>query len=271
MAVGGAMLALLSARWLMLIAGSLLLSAAIWFGLHPIPAPSRGPGAANRRGGRWLEVMRATLAGNTALLRDRRIRRLLFANWMPVSIGAGTQALIVPYTAALGKPASAAGPLLAATSIGMVLGNGLVGRFCRPAMRERLVFPLALLLGVPLLAFALRPPLPAVFGLLLVFGAGFSYQLGIQQAFLDSVPPGLRGRAFGLNSTGVMGGQGVTQPLVGAVASLLGPASTIAAIGAAMIAVVLGLRRPLHPGWLAPEADTAAQAEDLAGDVTGHR
>ena len=178
---------------------------------------------------------------------------MLFASWMPVSIFAGAPALIVPYTAALGKQPGAAGPLLAATSIGMVLGNTLVGRFCRPATRERLAFPLALLLGVPLLAFALQPPLPLVFGLLLVCGAGLSYQLGIQQAFLDNVPAELRGRAFGLSSTGVMGGQGLTQPLAGALASALGPAGAVAAVGAALVTAVLALRRTLSPGRRAPD------------------
>jgi hypothetical protein len=66
----------------------------------------------------------------------------------------------------------------------------------------QLAYRLARHLAVPL-------PLPVIAGLLFVSTLGFGYMLGIQQAFLDSVPPQLRGQAFGLNSTGLMGGQGL--------------------------------------------------------------
>ena len=90
-------------------------------------------------------------------------------------------------------------------------------------MRQRLVLPLAMATGAPLLVLVLRPPLPVIAAALFVCGFGFGYQLGIQQAFLDSLPPGLRGQGFGLSATGLMGGQGLTPPLAGAVAMLAGP------------------------------------------------
>jgi hypothetical protein len=127
----------------------------------------------------------------------------------------------------------------------MLLGDVVVGRFCRAATRQRLAFPLALLLGAPLLVLVFRPPLPVAAVVLFATGLGFGYQLGIQQAFLDAVPPPLRGQAFGLNTTGLMGGQGLFPPMAGGLAVLAGPGFAMALAGAATILAVLALHRPL--------------------------
>ena len=208
-------------------------------GLRPRKARAATAGARNRG------TIRATLSGNARLFADPSIRCLLLVQWLPSWCYTGAESLIVPYTQSLGYPTSAAGPLLAAVPAGMLVGDVVVGRFCRAATRERLAFPLALLLGVPLLVLAWRLPLPAVVGLLFVSALGFGYMLGIQQAFLDSVPPSLRGQAFGLNSTGLMGGQGLLPSAAGAVAVAAGAGPAMALAGLAAIVAVLALRRPL--------------------------
>ena len=274
--LGGAVLAVLSGRWLLLSAGcALVLSAFARLGLRPaaagvpaagragVPAdaappgpssgsssgPSAGPARTATRG-----AVRATLAGNAELLADRRVRMLLLAQWLPGMFVAGAESLIVPYTEALGHPAAAASPLLAAVPAGMLAGDVVIGRFCRPATRRRLVFPLALLTGAPLLALILHPPWLVVAAALFGCGLGFGYQLGIQQAFLDSLPEGLRGQGFGLLSTGLMGGQGVTPPLAGAVAAVAGPAAAMAATGAATVLATCCLRHSLTARQLAAES-----------------
>ena len=128
---------------------------------------------------------------------------------------------------------------------GMLIGDLLVGRFCAPATRTRLAFPLAAAMGVPLLALVFRPPLPLACLALLACGSGFAYQLGIQQAFLDSLPERRRGQGFGLNSTGTMGGQGLTPAVAGALAGGVGAAAAMAAAGAATVLAALALRGPL--------------------------
>jgi MFS family permease len=233
---GGAILAVLPARWLLLAAGGSLVLAAVINRLGLRDRAARAPA----RG-----IVRATMSGNLELLADRRVRGLLLAQWLPAWCVAGAESLIVPYTGSLGLPASAASPLLAAAPAGMLLGDVIVGRFCRPRTRTRLAFPLVVALGAALLPLAFRPPLPAAGLILLASGFGFAYQLGIQQAFLDSLPSGLRGQAFGLNSTGAMGGQGLIPPLAGALASALAPASAMALAGAATLAAALALRAPL--------------------------
>jgi MFS family permease len=285
--LGGAVLAVLSGRWLLLSAGcALVLSAFVRLGLRPaaagIPAdaeprgpssgspggppadPSAGPSAGPPAGPSagppaglartaTRGAVRATLAGNAELLADRRVRMLLLAQWLPGMFVAGAESLIVPYTESMGHPAAAASPLLAAVPAGMLAGDVVIGRFCRPAIRRRLVFPLALLTGAPLLALLLHPPWLVVAAALFGCGFGFGYMLGIQQAFLDSLPEGLRGQGFGLLSTGLMGGQGVTPPLAGALAAVAGPAAAMAATGAATVLVTCCLRHSLTARQLAAE------------------
>jgi predicted MFS family arabinose efflux permease len=237
--IGGAVLAALPVRWLLLAAGGALVIAAAITRLGLRHRSARAPG------GQARGIVRATMAGNAELLRDRTVRGLLLAQWLPGWFVAGAESLIVPYTGSLGRPAGAAGPLLAAMPAGMLIGDLLVGRFCTPATRTRLAFPLAAAMGVPLLALVFRPPLPLACLALLACGAGFAYQLGIQQAFLDSLPERRRGQGFGLNTTGTMGGQGLTPAVAGALAGSVGAAAAMAAAGAATVLAAFALRGPL--------------------------
>ena len=240
--IGGAILAALPARRLLLAAGLSLLAAAVIvrLGLRRRAAPAPGADRTSRQG-----IVRATISGNAELLADRTVRGLLLAQWLPAWFVTGAESLIVPYTGSLGQPASAASPLLAAVPAGMLLGDVIVGRFCRPRTRQRLAFPLAATMGVPLLALAFRPPLPVAGAALFACGLGFAYALGVQQAFLDSLPARLRGQAFGLNSTGAMAGQGLFPMTAGGLAAALGAGVAMATAGAATILAALALRTPL--------------------------
>jgi MFS family permease len=241
--IGGAILAAVPVRWLLLLAGGSLAAAAITMRLGLRPRAARADAGSARAALRG--TVRATIAGNIELLTIPRVRGLLLAQWLPVWFGTAAEALIVPYTGSLGHPPSAAGPLLAAVPFGMLLGDVAVGRFCRPELRERLACPLAMLIGAPLLALAFRPPVPAAAAALLLCGFGYAYPLGIQQAFLDSLPERLRGQGFGLNTTGQMGGQGLLPAATGGVAALAGPAIAMAAAGAAVMIAAAALRGPL--------------------------
>jgi MFS family permease len=288
--IGGALLAALPARRLLLAAGLSLLVAAVVARLGLRPRPARTDGRAARTDGRAAlsdstdgrsaransrttrGIVRATMAGNLELLADRTVRGLLLAQWLPAWFVTGAESLIVPYAGSLGHPPSAASPLLAATPAGILLGDVVVGRFCRPAARQRLAFPLAALMGAPLLALALRPPLPLTGAALFACGFGFSYLLGVQQAFLDSLPDRLRGQAFGLNSTGMMTGQGLIPPVAGALAAVSGAGPAMAAAGAVTILAALLLRGPLtgRPSSAA-EVGAAVDVDDLPGEVPGRR
>ena len=267
--IGGAVLALLPARWLLRAAGlSLVVAAAICrFGLRPRPPR---PAQARRDQGRSRGILGATMAGNVQLFADRQVRGLLLAQWLPAWCITGAESLIVPYTGSLGRPASAAGPLLAAMPAGMLLGEVLVGRFVRPGARRRLAFPLAAGMGLPLLAMAFRLPLPLVGVLLLICGSGFAYQLGLQRAFLDSLPEGRRAQAFGLNSTGAMGGQGLTPSAAGSLALAVGAGPAMAIAGAVTILAALALRGPLTGRESAGETSRKT-GRAAAGRADGYR
>jgi hypothetical protein len=264
--IAGAVLAVLPARSLLLAAGGSLVVAGLIMRLGLRPRPARADSAASEgtaggtvRGtvrGTARGTVRATVAGNVELLSDRRVRGLLLAQWLPVWFVTGAESLIVPYTGSLGQPASAASPLLAAVPAGMLLGDVLIGRFCRPATRERLALPLTMLMGAPLLALLVRPPLAVAAVALFLSGLGSGYELGIQQAFLDSLPARLRGQAFGLSATGGMGGQGLLPPAAGGLAAALGAAAAMAAAGAATILAALALRGPLTGRSPAPGLTT---------------
>lgn len=246
LAVGGAVLAAVSAQHLLLLAGASLALAAVVTraGLTAYPARGGSTAAAKTTRSRLSEVadvLRSTLRGNAILLRDRRIRRILLAFWVPSSLITGAESLIVPYTGVLGASASTSTVLLAALPIGMLVSNLVLGRFASERHRARLVLPLALLAGAPLIGFAATPQVAVSVVLLGLAGVGAGYMLGLQQPFLDAVPVDRRGQAFALNGTGMMGGQGLTPPLVGLVATAAGTGVAMATAGAvsALAAIVL--------------------------------
>ncbi|TCB99275.1 MFS transporter [Micromonospora zingiberis] len=212
--------------------------------VRSVPMPGR-----ERRG-----AVRETLRVNRELLADRRIRGLLLAQWLPGSLLVGAEGVAVPYAADLGKGASA-GVLLMAGAGGMLVGDLLVGRFVAPARRERWTPWLALLLGVPMLAFLARPALMPAAALFAVATAGFAYQLGLARRFLDAVPTERRGQAFGLVSTGMMAMQGLAAAGAGALSELLAPGVVMAIAGAASAAATLLLWPILTPAGRPPHPD----------------
>ncbi|MFF5215188.1 MFS transporter [Micromonospora sp. NPDC000442] len=243
-AVGGLLLGLVGpygALWLT--AATCGLSALlVRFGLDHRPARAGRMGGGPRAG-----AFRETLRVNRQLLADRRICGLLLAQWLPGSLLVGAEGVAVPYAADLG-PGANAGILLMAGAGGMLVGDLLVGRFVVPARRERLTPWLALLLGVPMLAFLARPALLPAATLFAVATAGFAYQLGLARRFLDAVPEVRRGQAFGLVSTGMMAAQGLAAAGAGALSEVLAPGVVMAGAGAASIIATLLLWPVLAPG-----------------------
>ena len=245
--VGGVLIAALGGHRALLGAAVAQLLAGLIFaiGLPGLRPPTTDVARRWRLGDTWR--------GNAQLLANPRIRAILLMWWIPPALLGGAESLVVPYVAENGAPPASAGWVLAAMPAGMFLGDLIVGRFCTPATRERLVIPLLLLMGLPLLPLVAHLPLAVTAGLLGLASAGFAYQLGRQQAFLHAVPHQAKGLAFGLNSTGIMTGQGLGPIAAGAVASSLNAGPTMALAGVAIIAAGLLLgststRRRRRPG-----------------------
>ncbi|GIH04681.1 MFS transporter [Rhizocola hellebori] len=227
MAVGGLAVAAAGPRRALLLSALCLLVSASIVAIR-LPNFERPPSADKR------SAVAQSWSTNVELFGDRGIRRLLMVQWLPPAFVVGGQALIVAYCAHRGFTPGMTGAMLAAAPAGMLAGDLVVGRLVRPTVRTRLVAPLIALLGIPLILLAVNPP-PAVSVIALGFGgAGFSYLLGLQQAFLDAVPVPHRGQAFGLLGTGLMTLQGLGPLAFGALGQLagIGPAMAVAGVAA---------------------------------------
>ncbi|MEV7680061.1 MFS transporter [Streptomyces sp. NPDC088341] len=201
--------------------------------------PERAPRQGQRRG--TGSVLRHSWYGSTELLADRRVLALLLAQWLPPMFVTGAESLIVPFVSDNRMPDGSTGLLLACLPVGMLAGDLVVGRFVRPATRERLVPALVVVLGLPLAGFALNPPWVVCAVLLLVTGTGFAYALGLQRPFLDAVPEARRGQAFGLLSAGLMSVQGVGPAVFGTVAEFTNVGMAMALAGLATVCVAGGM------------------------------
>ncbi|WP_440098637.1 MFS transporter [Streptosporangium sp. H16] len=244
LAAGGAILAFAGPTGALAVTAvlSALAAVVLRYGLPDFPARNAENATPKGDG-----PVRETLRVNRALLADPRVRGLLLAQWLPISLVVGAEAMMVPY---LGN---AAGFALAAASVGLAAGNFVVGRFVSPVGRERLAFPFAVVSGVPLLAFAARPGLAgAALIVLLATAASTACQLGLQRWFVDAVPEAVRGQAFGLASAGMMTGQALGGALVGVAAELTSPHMAIVLTGAATVVSALALHRSLRAGGQRP-------------------
>jgi hypothetical protein len=223
---------------LLLDAATLLASAALLrFGTRWRPARGAPSGGARSR-----SLVGDSLAGLGAVMRDRRLRALLLFGWLAPAFTIAPEALAAPYVAELGGAPAAVGPLLAAVSAGMVVGEPLAARFLRPEARARLLVPMAIGALVPLLGYAARPPLPVAACLLALTGASYSYALGLDQRVLDAAPEHLLGRVLTVSTSGLMVSQGAAFALAGAAAELWAPhvVVTVSAVAGLAVLTLLG-------------------------------
>ncbi|MDL4820409.1 MFS transporter [Actinomadura opuntiae] len=247
-AVGGLLLAVLAPS------GTLLLAAAsggtaaalAWCGLKA-PQPQ-----ADGDSSRFSGTVRETWQVNRRLLTDRRVRGLLLAWWLPVSLAVGSEAMAVPYGSGLGRP-GAAGLLLASSATGMFAGNLVLGRWVRPSVRERLTLPLALLTGAPLVAFVFGPGLAAACALMAAGAFGMGYDLNVQARVADVVPDRIQGQAVGLATMGIVTGQAAAMAGAGALGGLLAPGYVIAVCGVGSLVGCLVVVRRLRGRFVAAE------------------
>jgi predicted MFS family arabinose efflux permease len=246
LAVGGVAVAALGAREALLIAaaGHVLAALIVRLGLPDLDGAPGESGSA----------VRASLAGVGELLGDPVIRRLLLAHWLPPACVAGAEALLVAYATARGFPPGSAGALMAALPVGMLLGDLIVGRWVRPAVRERLSRPLVLLAGAPLVLLITGLPVGGTLALLIISGTGAAYQLGLQRLLLEATPEPRLGQMFALLSTGLMTLQGLSPVVLGAIAQLSTPGAALLSAGAGTMLCALLAPRARHSPPVIPES-----------------
>ncbi|MFD1830183.1 MFS transporter [Streptomyces desertarenae] len=172
-----------------------------------------------------------TAGGAGALPADRRVRALLGLCWVPPVFMVVPEALAAPYARQIGTGPAGTGLLLAAMPLGAVAGEAAAGALLGPAARERLVLPAAVLLPLPLVAFAWRPALVPALAALVLTGLCAVYALGLDRWYLDAVPRELRGRAMTVMSAGLMTTQGLGMAAGGAAAEWAPPHAVVAGAG----------------------------------------
>lgn len=197
--------------------------------VRPRPTPPR------QRSGQ-VALWSLARTGMELVWRNTVIRLLVLFGWL-AGFYALPEALAAPYAHSLGKGAVTVGLLMAAMPAGTVIGTLILLRLIPPSRRLGALGWLAMLATAPLIGSAARPPLLAVLGLWALAGMGNGYQVIAAAEGLRRLPDSGRGAAVGVISSGLLAVQGIGFLVGGAVAQVIGPQDTVAASGAAGLAV----------------------------------
>ncbi len=217
----------------------------------------------------WGSEMRE---GARAVFRDSRLRWLVVSTWLVLGAAVSTEAAAVPYAHAHGEGSTAAGILIATLPLGMIIGALVLGRILRPATTERAMLALAIL-APAILALTAFDPSPVAAGVIwFISGIASAVTVTANRVFVVAVPREVRGRAFGIAVSGIVGFQGVFSLLTGAVADAVGPARAVAdlALGATAAIVVFSVTSATFSrNHSRPISDVSPQTEDVAVVAAG--
>jgi MFS family permease len=174
------------------------------------------------------------------------LRSLVALAWAGTAFTVVPEALAAPYAHHLHGGAPTTGVILASGPVGTAVGVIVISRFVSPALRMRLIAPLAFLACLPLIFCLADPDLGVVVALLVVSGMAMSFNVPANQAFVQALQPGVRGRAFGLAAGGLAVGQGLSLLFAGVIADWLQPPIVVGlagVIGACSMAVITTMSR----------------------------
>jgi MFS family permease len=216
-------------------------------GVRPRPAAAAGASMRKPIGG--MEGVRV-IAGSPRLRSVLAIA--LLAGFFVVPEG-----LAVPYAAQIHVPRGGIGLLLAAFPAGNVIGMLLIGRSLRQETQVRVMGPLTVLTGIPLIVCATLPGLAVSCLLWTLSGVAGAYQVIAQAEFVRALPGHQRGQALGLAASAITAIQGGGVLIGGVLAGDVGAATTIALTGAA--GVVTGV--PLAMFWCRARTSVSPSAQ----------
>ncbi len=176
-------------------------------------------------------------AGFRLVMGSRRLRGLLGWGLLSAASVIAAEGLAVTISEERGGGPLAAGILTAAVPAGFLIGSWALLRL--PTHRREPLFPYLIALGcVPLLVTPFVDNLLAIVALWVLAGCGNCLQIVANSAYVQTVPPHLRGRAFGVAGTLLMVLQGVVLLSAGALAEVTDPRVPIAVVAAACLLVV---------------------------------
>jgi predicted MFS family arabinose efflux permease len=198
------------------------------FGIMRRPSPSSG--------GPRISLFASTREGARLVWSDWESRTLIAVIWM-IGLPVTAEGLAVSYVAQIGVSPADAAWLLASSPLGAVVGALVVPRIA-PALRVRLMAPLAAASGLPLIVLVTQPNLPVSCAMFALSGAATAYMVIAVPAFIQRTPAAARGQAVGLMQSGYNATQGICLALGGVIAGSIGASGALGVAGAA--AVVLG-------------------------------
>lgn len=176
-------------------------------------------------------------AGLRLVMGQRRLRVLLGWGLLSAASVIAAEGLAVAIAEDRGGGPLAAGVLTASVPAGFLIGSWLLLRL--PVQRREPLFPALVALScVPLLATPFVDSLPLIVALWVLAGCGNCLQIVANSAYVQAVPPHLRGRAFGVAGTLLMVLQGVVLLSAGALAEAIGPRAPIAVAAALCLLLV---------------------------------
>lgn len=228
--LGGALVTLLGTTGALLIDASTFALSALLLLVAVRERPVRSTAGPAGRLGHELTAGARLVAGS------KELRRLLGWGVLIAAITIAPEGLAVSVADELGGGPAWAGLLTAAVPAGFLIGSYVVLRVA-PARRPRMFPWLVLLSGLSLAVSPLLEHLWLIVGLWMLAGVGTALQLIANSAFVQAVPPHLRGRAFGVAGTALMAIQGAVLLAAGGLADVMGPRSSIAVT--ALVGVVL--------------------------------
>ncbi|HLH59041.1 MAG TPA: MFS transporter [Streptosporangiaceae bacterium] len=205
------------------------------------PSPHREPG-------KMPSLWAVSRDGVTMVFGNPILRTLLLFGWV-AGFYIVPEGLAAPYAHSLHGSTLTVGLLMAAMPLGTVIGAFTFGRLVAPSARVRMMGWLAMASCAPLIGSAFNPPLWVVLTLFALAGMASAYQLAAAAAFVQSLDPSGRARAFGLAQSGLLAVQGLGIMAGGAVANAIGAPMAVGLAGliglcaAAILAMNWTIRR----------------------------
>lgn len=180
------------------------------------------------------------VVGVRTVRRAPALRATALLAWAAAVLLVATDAVALPYASGLGATDVQATALLAATPAGAAMAAMFVARLPL-ALQVRLVFPMAMVSTLPLLATAVRPELAATWVLWFLAGLCQGYAVTLMTLVVLLTPESLRGRVTGVVGAGfnLMAVAAIVG--LGALAELADPAAAVVlagAVGLAMLALL---------------------------------
>jgi predicted MFS family arabinose efflux permease len=261
-AVGGVVVAVIGARAALLVDAATFVASAVvirrWVGWRPSVRRRYRPGT-EQHSDSIFHTMR--VIARTPLLRTL------------VALGALSGLLVVPeglaapYAADHGAGPVAVGVLLTGLPAGTAVGAALIARLLPAERRMGALGVMAALAGLPLVLMFMHPSIPVTVALLLLVGAGGSYQVLASTAFVRTVAVDSRGAALGFAGSVVVASQGLGVLAFAAIADLTGAARAAGIAGVAATGVGLLLATALRGVTRHRPVGAAATAAGDAGSA----